>query len=167
MHSKTSAKQWQAYIQNNINKRLESGTLWGLAGLSFIAVYREVFETVLFYQSLLTQSTTEQYSSIAMGFAIGVAILAVITWVLVKYSIKLPVAKFFAITTYLLFLLSFVLMGKAVTALQEADIVGITTLPINIDLVWLGIKSTWQGVTAQLIVIAIFGFYIFKGKNQK
>lgn len=167
MHSKTSAKQWQAYIQNNINKRLESGTLWGLAGLSFIAVYREVFETVLFYQSLLTQSTTEQYSSIAMGFAIGVAILAVITWVLVKYSIKLPVAKFFAITTYLLFLLSFVLMGKAVTALQEADIVGIATLPINIDLVWLGIKSTWQGVTAQLIVIAIFGFYIFKGKNQK
>jgi len=58
-------------------------------------------------------------------------------------------------------------MGKAVTALQEADIVGIAALPINIDLVWLGIKSTWQGVTAQLIVIAIFGYYIFKGKNQK
>lgn len=166
MHSKTSAQQWQKYIKDNIDKRLESGTLWGLAGLSFIAVYREVFETVLFYQSLLTQSSPAQYSSIASGFAIAVAILAIITWVLIKYSIKLPVAKFFAITTYLLFALSFVLMGKAVIALQEADIIGIASLPMSFDIAWLGIKSTWQGIVAQVCVFAIFSFYIFKSKNQ-
>lgn len=166
MHSKTSAQQWQKYIKDNIDKRLESGTLWGLAGLSFIAVYREVFETVLFYQSLLTQSSPAQYSSIASGFAIAVAILAIITWVLIKYSIKLPVAKFFAITTYLLFALSFVLMGKAVIALQEADIIGIASLPMSFEIAWLGIKSTWQGIVAQVCVFAIFSFYIFKSKNQ-
>ncbi|MFQ3259706.1 MAG: high-affinity iron transporter [Pseudoalteromonas distincta] len=166
MHSKTSAQQWQKYIKDNIDKRLESGTLWGLAGLSFIAVYREVFETVLFYQSLLTQSSPAQYSSIASGFAIAIAILAIITWVLIKYSIKLPVAKFFAITTYLLFALSFVLMGKAVIALQEADIIGIASLPMSFDIAWLGIKSTWQGIVAQVCVFAIFSFYIFKSKNQ-
>ena len=167
MHSKTSAQQWQKYIKDNIDKRLESGALWGLAGLSFIAVYREVFETVLFYQSLLTQSSPAQYSSIASGFAIGVAILAIITWVLIKYSIKLPVAKFFAITTYLLFALSFVLMGKAVIALQEADIIGIASLPMSFDIAWLGIKSTWQGIVAQVCVFAIFSFYIFKSKSQE
>lgn len=166
MHSKTSAQQWQKYIKDNIDKRLESGTLWGLAGLSFIAVYREVFETVLFYQSLLTQSSPAQYSSIASGFAIAIAILAIITWVLIKYSIKLPVAKFFAITTYLLFALSFVLMGKAVIALQEADIIGITPLPMSFDIAWLGIKSTWQGIVAQVCVFAIFSFYILKNKSQ-
>lgn len=166
MHSKTSAQQWQKYIKDNIDKRLESGTLWGLAGLSFIAVYREVFETVLFYQSLLTQSSPAQYSSIASGFAIAIAILAIITWVLIKYSIKLPVAKFFAITTYLLFALSFVLMGKAVIALQEADIIGIAPLPMSFDIAWLGIKSTWQGIVAQVCVFAIFSFYILKNKSQ-
>ncbi|MBH0068352.1 cytochrome c/FTR1 family iron permease [Pseudoalteromonas sp. NZS100] len=166
MHSKTSAQQWQKYIKDNIDKRLESGTLWGLAGLSFIAVYREVFETVLFYQSLLTQSSPAQYSSIASGFAIAVAILAIITWVLIKYSIKLPVAKFFAITTYLLFALSFVLMGKAIIALQEADIIGIAPLPMSFDIAWLGIKSTWQGIVAQVCVFAIFSFYILKSKSQ-
>ncbi|WP_350550730.1 cytochrome c/FTR1 family iron permease [Pseudoalteromonas sp. 120-MNA-CIBAN-0494] len=166
MHSKTSAQQWQKYIKDNIDKRLESGTLWGLAGLSFIAVYREVFETVLFYQSLLTQSSPAQYSSIASGFAIAIAILAIITWVLIKYSIKLPVAKFFAITTYLLFALSFVLMGKAVIALQEADIIGIAPLPMSFDIAWLGIKSTWQGIVAQVCVFAIFSFYILKSKSQ-
>ena len=166
MHSKTSAQQWQKYIKDNIDKRLESGTLWGLAGLSFIAVYREVFETVLFYQSLLTQSTQTQYSSVAIGFALGVALLALIAWVLVKYSIKLPIAKFFAYTTYLLFALAFVLMGKAVIALQEADIVAISSMPINFDIALLGLKSTWQGFIAQIAVVAIFSFYIFKAKKH-
>ena len=166
MHSKTSAQQWQAYIQQNINTRLESGTLWGLAGLSFIAVYREVFETVLFYQSLLTQSSQAQYSSVAMGFALGVGLLALIAWVLVKYSIKLPIAKFFAYTTYLLFALAFVLMGKAVIALQEADLVAISVMPINFDIALLGLKSTWQGFIAQLTVAVIFSFYIIKAKKR-
>ena len=166
MHSKTSAQQWQKYIKDNIDKRLESGTLWGLAGLSFIAVYREVFETVLFYQSLLTQSSQAQYSSVAIGFALGVALLALIAWVLVKYSIKLPIAKFFAYTTYLLFALAFVLMGKAVIALQEADIVAISSMPINFDIALLGLKSTWQGFIAQIAVVAIFSFYIFKAKKH-
>ncbi|KPZ58406.1 MULTISPECIES: cytochrome c/FTR1 family iron permease [unclassified Pseudoalteromonas] len=166
MHSKTSAQQWQKYIKDNIDERLESGTLWGLAGLSFIAVYREVFETVLFYQSLLTQSSQTQYSSVAAGFGLGVALLALIAWVLVKYSIKLPIAKFFAYTTYLLFALAFVLMGKAVIALQEADIVAISSMPINFDIALLGLKSTWQGFIAQIAVVAIFSFYIFKAKKH-
>lgn len=166
MHSKTSAQQWQAYIQQNINTRLESGTLWGLAGLSFIAVYREVFEAVLFYQSLLTQSSQAQYSSVAIGFALGVVLLALIAWVLVKYSIKLPIAKFFAYTTYLLFALAFVLMGKAVIALQEADLVAISVMPINFDITLLGLKSTWQGFIAQLTVVVIFSFYIIKAKKH-
>ena len=76
MHSKTHAAQWQAYIQKHVNERLKSGTLWGLAALSFIAVYREVFETVLFYESLLTQAVEAQYSVVAGGFLLGVAMLA-------------------------------------------------------------------------------------------
>lgn len=61
MHSKTHAAQWQAYIQQHINSHLTAGTLWGLGLLAFIAVYREVFETVLFYQALLTQAAAAQY----------------------------------------------------------------------------------------------------------
>lgn len=46
MHSKTNAIQWKRFIDGSVQKALSSGTLWGLAGLSFIAVYREVFETI-------------------------------------------------------------------------------------------------------------------------
>jgi high-affinity iron transporter len=57
-------------------------------------------------------------------------------------------------------------MGKAVIALQEADIVAISSMPINFDIALLGLKSTWQGFIAQIAVVAIFSFYIIKAKKH-
>ena len=166
MHSKTNAEQWQAYIQKHINTQLKAGTLWGLTLLAFIAVYREVFETVLFYQSLLTQASSEQYSVAVSGFVVGVVILAVVAWVILKYSIKLPIARFFSMTTYLLLALAFILMGKAISALQEAAVIGISALPIHVDLPWIGVGSTWQGAIAQIAVILFFAFYRMSAKKK-
>ncbi|MGB2742787.1 MAG: cytochrome c/FTR1 family iron permease [Cognaticolwellia sp.] len=166
MHSKTNAQQWQAYIQKHINTQLRAGTLWGLTLLSFIAVYREVFETVLFYQSLMTQALPSQFSVAASGFAAGVVILAVVAWAILKYSIKLPIARFFSMTTYLLLALAFILMGKAISALQEAAVIGISALPVRIDLPWIGVGSTWQGVLAQTAIVLFFVFYRMKTKEQ-
>jgi len=167
MHSKTHAAQWQAYIQKHVNERLKSGTLWGLAALSFIAVYREVFETVLFYESLLTQAVEAQYSVVAGGFLLGVAMLAVLSWVLIRYSIKLPIARFFSTTTYLLLALSFILTGKGISALQEAALIGMSPLPVNVDLSWIGLKSTWQGITAQALILVVFMVFIWGSKVKQ
>jgi len=167
MHSKSNAAQWQAYIRKHVNERLKSGTLWGLAGLSFIAVYREVFETVLFYEALLTQAVKTQYPFVAGGFLLGVGLLAALSWVLIRYSIKLPIGKFFSITTYLLLALSFILTGKGISALQEAAIIGISPLPVNFDISWLGLKSTWQGITAQSLIVALFLVFILGAKKKQ
>lgn len=156
MHSKTHAAQWQAYIEQHVHTQLKSGAIWGLAGLSFIAVYREVFETVLFYESLLTQTVAAQQSFVIGGFLLAAVILAVLAWALIRYSIKLPIGKFFSSTTYLLVALSFVLMGKAIKALQEAAVIGITQFPISFEIEWLGIKSTWQGILAQGVIVLLF-----------
>ena len=166
MHSKTNAEQWQAYIQKHISTQLRAGTLWGLTLLAFIAVYREVFETVLFYQSLLTQASPEQYSVTVSGFITGIVILAVVAWAILKYSIKLPIARFFSMTTYLLLALAFILMGKAISALQEAAVISISALPIHVDLPWIGVGSTWQGAFAQIAVILFFAFYRISIKQK-
>jgi len=167
MHSKTYAAQWQTYIKQHIETRLQTGTLWGLAGLAFVAVYREVFETVLFYQSLLTQAANTQYWTVAGGFVLGAVILAVLAWILMRYSIKLPIEKFFAATTYLLLALSFVLMGKAVAALQEAAVISISPLPISFEFDWIGVKSTWQGILAQLAILLFFTVSIFRSRTKQ
>lgn len=167
MHSKTHAAQWQAYIQKHVNERLKSGTLWGLAALSFIAVYREVFETVLFYESLLTQAVETQYSFVAGGFLLGVGLLGVLAWMLIRYSIKLPIAKFFSTTTYLLLALSFILTGKGISALQEAALIGMSPFPVDFDISWIGLKSTWQGITAQALILAVFMTFIWRSKMKQ
>jgi len=164
MHSKTHAAHWQAFIQARIDSTLGSGTLWGLAALSFITVYREVFETVLFYQSLLTQVVATPVTPVVGGFVIGVLILSALAWILVKYSVKLPIAQFFATTTYLLLALSFVLAGKSVSALQEAAMVAISSMPVAFSVQWLGVNSTWQGIAAQSAVLVAFAIFVVRGR---
>lgn len=166
MHSKTQAQEWQKYIQDSINRSLSSGALWGIAGLSFIAVYREIFETILFYQSLLTQTAEGQTDSLWGGILAGTALLAVVGWALVRYSAHLPIGKFFSFTTFILLALSFILAGKAVTALQEAALIGISPLPISFSFDWLGINSTWQGIGLQAAILIAAAWLVFKGRSS-
>ncbi len=162
MHSKSNADQWQAYIKDNINKKLKAGSLWGIAGLAFITVYREVFETVLFYQSLILQTQVSQQFSLLSGFLFGIFILALVAWLVIKYSVKMPLGKFFSTTSYLLLILAFILAGKAIAALQEAAVMSATAFPINISFDWLGIYSTWEGLMSQLFVVVVSVFLLFK-----
>lgn len=80
---------------------------------------------------------------------------------------KLPVARFFSVTTYLLLALAFILMGKVMSALQEADIIGITPLPVSFDIDWFGVKSTWQGILAQLSVLVVFLVFLGLARRQR
>jgi len=157
MHDKTSAAKWKKFIDDSMHKALTSGTLWTLTGLSFIAVYREAFETILFYQALWAQ-TDEASSNMAFaGFLTAVAVLAVLGWLIMRYSVRLPLREFFAVTGGLMFVLAVIFAGKGVAALQEAGVIIYSPVDfIRIDL--LGIYPNLQGLLVQLalIVIAIF-----------
>jgi len=51
LHNKLQAQRWKEFIESKVHGALNDGTLWSIALVAFIAVYREVFETVLFYQT--------------------------------------------------------------------------------------------------------------------
>src|SRR3546814_8328147 len=55
MHGKSQADAWQRYIRTTVSNALSRGSAWFLFGLSFLIVYREAFETVLFYAALWSQ----------------------------------------------------------------------------------------------------------------
>ncbi|WP_051184137.1 FTR1 family protein [Cycloclasticus zancles] len=78
MHNKTSAMQWKHFIESSIKKALNKETLWGIAALSFIAVYREVFESVLFYQALWVQTDQNGQGMIVYGLLLATAILSLL-----------------------------------------------------------------------------------------
>lgn len=154
MHSKTQSQQWQRFIQEKVQTQLKQGALWGLAGLAFLAVYREVFETVLFYQSLLLQAQ-DNGSSVAYGFVFGLVVLALVAWAVIKYSVKLPMNTFFKFTTYIILALVFILLGKGISALQEAAWFSHTAFPVDVTFDWLGIYASWETLSAQLVYLIL------------
>ncbi|RYY75434.1 MAG: c-type cytochrome [Gammaproteobacteria bacterium] len=166
MHGKANAKAWQQFIEKAIHSNLQQGTLWGIVGLSFIAVYREIFETILFYQALASQITASQYPLLWAGIAAGAVTLALLTWIITRYSIRLPLATFFSITTYLLLFLSFVLMGKAVAALQEAALLIRSPFPVPVEIDWLGIHPTWEGLASQLTIVLLSAWMLLKPSRK-
>jgi len=167
MQGKTKAAQWQHYIRSHVDRHLNAGTLWGIAGLAFISVYREVFETVLFYQSLLAQSTTGQLNYLVAGLMVGIAILSLIAWLMIRYSVKLPITRFFSISAYFMLILAFILTGKGIAALQEAAIISLSPFPVHFSISWLGITATWQGILAQALVIILSALLMYKRNNQQ
>lgn len=167
LHDKTSAAQWKRFIESNVRRALGTGTLWGLAGLSFIAVYREVFETILFYQALWVQTDTAGKSMALSGFGVGVAVLAVLAWLVMRYSMRLPLRQFFSVTGILMFVLAVIFAGKGVAALQEAGYIPVN--PVNfprVDL--LGIYPNLQGLLLQLglLLLALFLWYGLPGRQR-
>lgn len=157
MHGKAQAGQWQRYIREKMSTALSGRSAWLLFGLAFIVVYREVFETILFYAALWSQG-----NGIAMLAGAGCAILALalIAWLMLRYSQALPIGKFFSYSSWLMAILTVVLAGKGIGALQEAGIVGIAPLAAVPRLPMVGVFPTLQSVLAQLaaIVALALGF---------
>lgn len=160
LHGKSYAHAWKTFIEQHLKDALQHGTLWALAGLSFLAVYREAFETVLFYQALWQQVGSGARGSVLIGFLSGAAALAVIAWLILHYGVRLPIGLFFSACSMLMALLAVVFTGHGVKALQEAGVM--PTDPVSFVTVQaLGIYPNTQALTAQFVVLAvvIVGFF--------
>ena len=158
MHQKSLAGRWQAYIKDKMSAVLTRKSAFLLFALSFVVVYREVFETILFYVALWTSGNGE---SILAGMAVGAIALAVVTVVLLRTSRRLPIGQFFAASSALIAVLAFVLAGKGVAALEEAGMVPVITVDFpRID--WLGVYPSALPLLGQLAVIVflVAGFVI-------
>ena len=152
MHGKSQAGEWQRYITETLGKALSRSSAWFLFGLAFIVVYREVFETILFYAALTAQGSG---AVILVGAASALALLGLIAWVMLRFSAKLPVSEFFKYSSALIAVLAVVLAGKGVAALQEAGMIDIAPLVQIPRIPVLGLFPTWESVGAQLLTIAI------------
>lgn len=157
MHGKGQADAWQTYIKEKLSAALSQRSAWFLFVLAFIVVYREVFETILFYAALWSQG-----GRVAMLSGAGVAILALalIAWGLLSFSKRLPISQFFSYSSILIAVLAVVLAGKGVAALQEAGLLDIRPLAALPRIEILGVFPTWEGLAAQLLTIAaiLLGF---------
>jgi high-affinity iron transporter len=155
MHSKSEAGKWQAYIKSKIQNLAKTENMLGLAFLSFIVVFREAFESVLFLSALSLEIGDSQQFAFGGGIVFAFALLGLISVLMLKFSKKLPIAKLFKYSAMIIAALAIVLTGKGLNAIQEAGSISISILPINFRLDALGIYPSYETLTGQLIAITI------------
>jgi len=151
--SKAEAERWQRYIQGRVKQAMATGSSLALASAAFLAVYREGFETVLFYQALLAGAGGAR-SAVVIGFGVGCVILAIVAGVFRVLGVRLPIRPFFLVTGALLYTMSVVFVGKGVHELQEAGILGVTNVSFVPQIDFLGVFPTLETLLAQGVLIA-------------
>ena len=171
LFEKVYVVDWIAYVKAQVGKALNTGSALALAGLGFTVVFREGFETVLFYQALAFDAPA---SSILLGFVIGAVVIFAVAYAILKLSKRLPLKPFFTVTGLLLMMLAFNLTGAGVRGLQEAGLVAahlLTWIPENLILMELfGVYPTLETTLAQilflLLLIATFSYSLWRKKKK-
>ncbi|AOF95412.1 iron permease FTR1 family protein (plasmid) [Sphingobium sp. RAC03] len=165
MHGKSNADAWQRYIREKLSRALNRRSAWFLFLLAFLVVYREVFETILFYAAIWGQGNG---GAVIAGAFTAILLLAVIAFVMMRYSRTLPIGKFFAYSSALIAVLAVVLIGKGSAALQEAGYLSVTPWPGFPRVELLGIYPTRETIIAQLVMTAllVLGFFWNQRTNK-
>ncbi|KFF84878.1 MULTISPECIES: cytochrome c/FTR1 family iron permease [Pseudomonas syringae group] len=160
MHDRRHAAAWQDYIKSSL---VGGGGRFGFALLAFFSVYRELFEVILFYETLWLQAGPAGHDAVLAGGATALVLLVGLAWVILRGSAKLPLSLFFGINAALLCALSVVFAGHGVKALQEAGIFGTRPVPF-FEFDWLGIHADLYSLGAQ--AIALIAIAVLYGRSR-
>lgn len=158
----TYVKGWVAYAKELSEKSIKIGSVVTLLFIGFLVVYREGFETVLFYEALAQDSYPQ---AVWIGFVIGLAVIIVVAVLLIKGIKKLPINLFFKVTGFLLSILSVIFVGAGIRGLQTANIISATPsifLP-NWQFLrdYFGYSPTIETATAQIgVALLLLGLYL-------
>ncbi|MCP2505872.1 MAG: FTR1 family protein [Nitrosopumilus sp.] len=159
--NKIEHKKWMEFVKAKVWQATTTGSVMVFVGLAFFTVYREGFETVLFYQAMAGFAKyMEVY--VALGFVTGILSLLLIFYVMRKLGKRLPLRALFGITMGVGAYLSIAFLGNAIRELQVLEIVPYTgmigTIPrldINVAAMT-GIYPTLETVIGQAILLGIY-----------
>ena len=158
--SRLEHQRWMEFLKARVWTAVSLGSAASLMLIGFTAVYREGFETVLFYEALFSfgQGLT---GWIVLGFALGILALAAVTVAIFKLGRRLPVKAFLSFAVVLLMATSIAFLGNAFYELQQADVIGYHVLhgwprlPIYLAQAT-GYYPTRETVSAQAALLAVY-----------
>lgn len=163
LHSKSTVTAWNRYISKQMNQALSNQSVWAMALLSFLTVFREGAETVVFYMGIAPKMSTADFS---LGIVLALLILVAAAFFFAKASKKLPMHLFFGVATVFIYLLAFKIIGASIHTLQLTNVMPthiIADLPvINI----IGFYPSVETLSAQLILLVLIASTILYKKKQ-
>lgn len=168
--SKVEAQNWKRYLEGKLSTALTAGSLAGLWLTSFLAVYREGAETVLFYYALAGDAKSAVgLAYLFAGFLVGAFLLAICYFIMRYTVVKLPLKPFFMFTGTFMYVMAFVFAGKSVLELIEGKLFEPTLINGVPEISWLGIYPYVETLVPQgiLIIAAIFALFVMKYQSRK
>lgn len=165
LHRRSEIGKWRAFIDEMVNTAVSGNKLLILGGVSFMAVFREAFEVVLFLRALLLEAGTSQSMAVLGGVLSSFVVVLVLAALLVKFSVRLPLRQLFSISSVVMVLLAVVLTGKAVRSFQEVGWLSITNFPWDVRIDLLGVYPTYESLLPQLVVVATSFLLLAWGKR--
>ena len=166
LHNRSHAQAWQAFIRDQVTGALGKRTLWAMSGISFLAVYRELFEVILFYETLLAQAGDAGRGAVLGGIGAGAVLLAVLGGLILKYAARLPIGLFFSATSWLLVVMAVIFVGHGVAALQEAGVLASTPVSF-VAAPMLGVHANAQGLLAQGAMLVLTVAVLLVGRRAQ
>ena len=159
--NKIEHKKWMEFVKAKVWQATTTGSVMVFVMLSFFTVYREGFETVLFYQAMFGFAKyMEMY--VGLGFVLGIGSLLAIYFVMRMMGKRLPLRVLFGLTMGIGAYLSIAFLGNAIRELQVLDIVPYTsmigTIPrLDINMATMtGIYPTLETVIGQIVLLGVY-----------
>jgi high-affinity iron transporter len=168
LHSQSNIKDWQQYVRTKSQSAVSTGRLVSLGFLSFLAVFREGTETVLFIIGMINEISLK---NLLIGILLGLGTLAVLAFLMLVVGLKLPMRPFFMISSLIVFYLCFKFTGMGIHSLQLAGAIPSTTASLP-SLGFLAFYPSWQSAIPQIGLVVFALLVIFWKKklsmsNQK
>ena len=156
------------FMRARVSQAVASGSLLAVGLAAFGAIYREGFETVLFYQALaLASGPVLPYMYLGLGLA--AAALALVFAVIFRLGKRVPAQKLFPVLVGVTALFAVAFVGNGARAFQEAGWLPVTNLygrlpSLDPNVAALtGLHPTLETLAAQGLMVLVYlaGFVAF------
>lgn len=162
LHRNADITRWNQFIRSKTEQALSLRRMTVFAVLAFVAVLREGLETVIFLFGLAGRMPA---SKLVLGIALGLGILTVIGFLMLRLSSILPLRPFFLVSSIIVFYLCFKFMGSGIHSLQMAGVLPSTISDALPSFNGLSIFPSWYSTIPQLLALLIFIFIFIRGQK--
>ena len=163
LHSKSSIKKWNAFMDSQMKAVTATGSFISMFALSFLAVFREGAETILFYAGIYPRIDKAGFF---LGIGLALLVLFVLALVMNKASAYFKPHRIFLILTWLIYALAFKMLGVSIHALQLTNILPSHLINGFPSIDWAGIYPSLEVVTCQLIFVVIVLIITWKNRES-
>lgn len=137
-------------LEKDLDRAISTGSVLTLVLMSYLAILREGFETVLFLGALFGD---EMQAPVFYGGALGLVLAVAVSIAIFKGLRNFPLKTFFNITGALIMLIAAGLLTNMIGILQDIHLVPVLK-PALFDIGWLMIDSSEIGIFFK----ALFGY---------